>query len=129
MATVEIDPVDGLPAWKGRRKVTELQKRREAKRAQRFVMVSWGYLVPRLSLLKFGRAQRLFFVLLLHRNLTKAKANGGWVELIQHDLVAADLANSNLYKAVTKLEAFGLVEVKRRRGRRPLLRLVGTSET
>jgi hypothetical protein len=42
MAAVEIDPIDGLPAWKGRKVATELQKRRAAKRACRFVMAEWG---------------------------------------------------------------------------------------
>jgi hypothetical protein len=50
--------------------------------------------------------------------------NGGWVELVRHDLAVAALADSNLYKAVAELEALGLVEVQRRRGKRPLLRLI-----
>jgi hypothetical protein len=120
----EIDPVDGLPVWMGRKVEPEWRKKRAAKRARRFVTVGWGELVPALHALKIGRAGRLLFVLYLHRNLTKAKANGGWIELVRHDLVAVGLADKHLCRDVAKLEAFGLVEVQRRSEKRPLLRLV-----
>jgi hypothetical protein len=124
VTTNGIDPVDGLPAWTGHKVTPEWRKKREAKRAGRFVTVDWGELVLALHALEIGRAGRLLFVLYLYRNLTKAKATGGWVELVRHDLEAVGLADSNLTKAVAKLEALGLVEVQRRRGKRPLLRLV-----
>jgi hypothetical protein len=124
MSVVKLNPVDGLPEWKGRKIVTERQKQRVAKRARRFVMVEWGRLVTTMTKLGFTRAQRLIFVLLLHENLQSACANDGWIKLEQKDLVGVGLADSDLYKAVAKLEALGLVEVQRRPGKRPLLRLV-----
>jgi hypothetical protein len=127
--TSEIDPVDNLPAWKGRRVVTRLQKERATKRARRFVLVEWGELVTAFGALGFGRAQRLFFVVLLHQNLKWVAANSGWVELAHADLAAVGLADSNLTKAVAKLETLGLVEVQRRPGKRPLLRLVTSGKS
>jgi hypothetical protein len=127
MSVVKLNPVDGLPEWKGRKIVTERQRRRAARRAQRFIMVEWGYLLSKLEALKLGRTQRLFFVLLLHQNLQKAQASNGWIMLERKDLAAAGIADSNLYKAVANLEALGLIEAQRRPGRRPLLRLIDNS--
>jgi hypothetical protein len=124
MSVVPLNPVDGLPEWKGRKVTTERQKARAAKRARRFVMVEWGFLVSALTALKCGRAQRLFFVLLLHRNLRTTRTNDGWVDPAQKDLIAANLADRNLYKAVASLERAGVIEVRRRPGKRPLLRLI-----
>ena len=121
--TAETDPVDGLPAWKGRKVVPEWRKRRTAKRGRRFVMVEWGQLAPALRALGTDRATRLFLVLHLLRRLLCAKRTG-WVELVRHDLEAAGLADGHLTRAVVKLEALGLVEVQRRPGKRPLLRLI-----
>jgi hypothetical protein len=118
---VKLNPVDGLPEWKGRKIVTEVQKKRAAKRARRFVMVEWGRLMSIMDGLKFTRPQRLVFVLLLQENLQRTRANDGWIKLEQKDLLATGLADSDLYKAVAKLETLGLIEVQRRPGKRPLL--------
>jgi hypothetical protein len=128
MSVVPLNPVDGLPEWKGRKVVTERQRQRAAKRARRFVMVEWGFLVSALNALKCGRAQRLFFVLLLHRNLRMTRTNDGWIDPAQKDLIAANLADRNLYKAVASLKRAGVIEVQRRPGKRPLLRLTDKSQ-
>jgi hypothetical protein len=128
MSVVPLNPVDGLPEWKGRKVVTERQRQRAAKRARRFVMVEWGFLVSALNALKCGRAQRLFFVLLLHRNLRMTRTNDGWIGPAQKDLIAANLADRNLYKAVASLKRAGVIEVQRRPGKRPLLRLTDKSQ-
>jgi hypothetical protein len=124
MSAAKLNPVDGLPEWKGRRVITEREKARTTKRARRFVMVGWGELVPIMVRLKFTRASRLLFVLLLHRNLQRVGHRDGWVRLERKDLASVGLADSNLTKAVAKLETAGLVEVQRRPGKRPLIRLV-----
>jgi hypothetical protein len=121
---VKFNPVDGLPEWKGRKVVTELQKARAAKRARRFVVVEWGVLVSIMAKPGFPRHIRLLFVLLLHQKMRMVQSNNGWVELRRADLIDVNLANSNFYKAVTGLEGLGLVEVQRRPGKRPLLRLI-----
>ena len=126
MSVVELNPVDGLPEFKGRKVVTERQKLRAAKRAQRFVMVGWGDLASALCALRTDHATRLYLVLHLHSKLRRSAARDGWVELVQHDLKATGLAGSNFCKAVAKLEAAGLVEAQRRPGKRPLLRLTDT---
>jgi hypothetical protein len=124
MSVVKLNPVDGLPEWKGRKVVPEWRKRRDAKRARRFIMIEWGELAPALGALHFTRAQRLLFVLFLHRHLQRTHRQDGWTELERKDLVAVNLADSNLYKATHQLKTLGLVEVQRRPGKRPLLRLV-----
>jgi hypothetical protein len=129
MSVVKLNPVDGLPEWKGRKVVTERQRQLAAKRARRFIMVEWGYLVSRLDALRFSRTQRLFLVLLLHRNLQKARAAAGWLILEPKDLIAVGLSDGNLYKSVHQLEALGLIEVQRRPGKRPLLRLIDKSKS
>jgi Cdc6-like AAA superfamily ATPase len=121
---VKLNPVDGLPEWKGRRIITEVQKRHAAKRARRFVMIEWDRLMSIMAGLKFTRPQRLIFVLLLHENLQSTRANNGWIKLERKDLFAAGLADSNFYKVVAELEALGLVEVQRRPGKRALVRLM-----
>jgi hypothetical protein len=65
-------------------------------------------------------------VVWLHHNLQTVRANDGWVKLEQKDLIAMGIADNNLYRDVTRLEALGLIEVQRRPGKRPLLRLVET---
>ena len=61
MSVVKLNPVDGLPEWKGRKVVTERQKARVAKRAGRFIMIDWGDLVRGLRILGAGRATRAAF--------------------------------------------------------------------
>jgi hypothetical protein len=124
MAAVEIDPIDGLPAWKGRKVTTARRQRLQAKRASRFVMAEWGWLAPALCTLRADRATRLLLVLCLHTKLRRVADRAGWVELAQHDLKAVGLADDNLSRVVARLEALELVEVQRRPGKRPLLRLV-----
>jgi DNA-binding transcriptional ArsR family regulator len=85
-------------AIKGRKVEPEWRKRRKAKRDR-------------------------YLVLLLQRKLQRTQRADGWIELIRHRLEAVGLADSNLYKIVAKLEKAGLVEVQRRPGKRPLLRL------
>jgi hypothetical protein len=121
---VELNPVDGLPEWKGRVVVTARQKARAARRARRFVIIEWDSLISTMNILRFGRAQRLFFVLGLHRKLQMTQAQDGWLQLERADLIAAGLADCNFTKAVVRLERAGLIEVQRRPGKRPLLRLV-----
>ena len=122
---------DDVPdsAIKGRPVEPEWRKRRNAKRARRFVMVEWGRLVADLSLLGAKRAIRLYLVLSLHRNLKKTRSGDGWIELVQHDLESVGLADSHLCRAVSDLESRGLVEVRRRLGKRPLLRLKAVTHT
>jgi hypothetical protein len=124
MGDIKLNRVDGLPEWKGRKVETELQKRRAAKRARRFVMIEWGDLVPALHALDTDRATRLLLLLLLQDKLQRVRTKNGWIELVKHDLEAVDLADSNLTKWVVKLETLGLIEVQRRLGKRPLLRLI-----
>jgi hypothetical protein len=122
--------VDDRPdrAIKGRKVTPEWRKRREAKRARRFVMVEWGELVPALQALGVNRAARLLMVLYLHANLKKVRATAGWIELVLHDLQAVGLGDNNLNRDVARLETAGVVEVQRRLGKRPLLRLIKQSE-
>jgi DNA-binding transcriptional ArsR family regulator len=122
---VKLNPIDGLPEWKGRRVVTERQKARAAKRARRFVMVEWGELTAAFRTAGTDRATRLLAVLYLHRNLSKNAS--GWIAPDQKDLIAIAIADSHLSRTVAKLEALGLVEVQRRPGKRPLLRLTATT--
>jgi hypothetical protein len=124
MSVVEVNPVDGLPEWKGRQIVTPRQKARAEKRGRRFVLASWDLLVPAMHAMGCSRAQRLFFTLLLHRKLQRVQAQGGWVLIKLTDLKAVGLADSNFTKAVAHLEKLGLIEVQRRPGKRPLLRLI-----
>jgi hypothetical protein len=116
-----LNPVDGLPEWRGRRVVTELEKRRAAKRARRFVLVDWGVLAPAMQTMGTDRATRLYLVLHLHAKLRRT--TDGWVKLPPKDLAEVGLADGNFNRAVTKLERLGLVETRRSTGRRPLLRL------
>jgi hypothetical protein len=115
-----------LPDWAipGKAVEPEWRKRREAKRADRYVIIILRELLPALSALKVDKATRLFWAICLHRKLTKATSRGGWVDVPQHDLVSFGLHDSNYYKTVAKLERLGLVEVQRRPGKRPLLRLL-----
>jgi hypothetical protein len=116
MYTDRLNPVDGLPEFKNTRKVvTEREKRIAARRARRFVIIPWNVLVAVSRALRFGRALRLLFLLCLYQNLKKTAANGGWIELLQHDVDAMDLSDSNLCKATYQLETRGLIEVQRRR--------------
>ena len=125
MSVVKLNPVDGLPEFtKVRKVVTERQRARAAKRARRFIMVEWGELVRLLRVLGAGRAVRLLFALWLHQGLNKTRRNDDWIEVDQKDLIALDLSDSNLSKATYQLETLGLVEVQRRPGKRPLLRLI-----
>ena len=124
MSVGKLNPVDGLPEWKGRRVITERQRLRAERRARRFVMVEWGELVAIMTKLGLVRHVRLTFVLLLHRKMQATQTNDGWVELKRADLVDVGLADSNFSKATFQLEALGLVEVQRRPGKRPLLRLI-----
>jgi DNA-binding transcriptional ArsR family regulator len=121
MSVVKLNPVDGLPEWKGKRVVTPRQKARAEKRARRFVMVGWGEVASACRVAGTDRATRLLMVLYLHRNLSKNR--DGWIAPEQKDLIAIGIGDSNLSKDVAKLEALGLVEVQRRPGKRPLLRL------
>jgi hypothetical protein len=117
---------DDLPDWavKGRPVEPEWRKRRNAKRARRFVMIGWAELAPALCALGTDKATRLLLVLHLHERLQRARTNDGWIDLLLHDLKATELADGHLNRAVAKLERFGRVEVRRRSGKRPLLRLV-----
>jgi hypothetical protein len=117
---------DDCPDWaiQGRKVEPEWRKRRQAKRARRFVMIGWSELVAALSLLNTNRATKLFLVLHLRQRLQRTQTEDGWVKLVRHELEALGLANNNLSKPVMQLEAAGLVEVQRRPGKRPLLRLV-----
>ena len=125
MSVVKLNPVDGLPEFtKVRKVVTERQRARAAKRARQFIMVEWGELVRLLRVLGAGRAVRLLFALWLHQGLNKTRRNDDWIEVDQKDLIALDLSDSNLSKATYQLETLGLVEVQRRPGKRPLLRLI-----
>ena len=123
----KLNPVDGLPEWKGRKVVTERQKGRVARHAHRFVMVEWNELVTIMTKLRFVRHARLMFVLLLHQKKRATQTNGGWVELKRADLADVRLADSNFSKATFQLEKLGLIEVQRRPGKRPLLRLADNS--
>jgi DNA-binding transcriptional ArsR family regulator len=126
MSVVELNPVDGLPEFKGRKVVSDRQKLRAEKRAHRFVMVGWGELAAACQAVDADRAVRLLMVLYLHRKLSRSR--DGWTLPEQKDLAALGIADRNLGRDVAKLEALGLVEVKRRPGKRPLLRLVGGQE-
>jgi hypothetical protein len=119
----KLNPVDGLPEWKGRKVVTERQKTRAAKRARRFVMVEWGWLTKALCTVDANRVVRLLMVLSLHEKLQRTSRAGGRIELVQHDLAAMRIADSHLSRDIAKLETLGLIEVQRRPGKRPLLRL------
>ena len=77
MSVVKLNPVDGLPEWKGRKVVTERQKALAAKRARRFVMIGWGELVTSCRTMGTDRVTRLLMVLCLHRNLSKN--SNGWI--------------------------------------------------
>lgn len=123
MSVVKLNPVDGMPEWEGRKVVPEWRKRRDAKRAQRFVIVEWGWLTKTLRVVDANRATRLLMVLLLHEKLRRTKRADGWIELEQHDLAAMSIADGHFYRDVAKLGALGLVEVQRRPGKRALLRL------
>jgi hypothetical protein len=118
--------VDDRPDWaiKGRKVEPEWRKRRKAKRARRFVMVEWGELARTLQIAGVNRTGRLLMVLYLHARLGSVQANGGWINPALHDLQAVGLGDGNLNRDVTQLEAAGLVEVQRRPGKRPLLRLI-----
>jgi hypothetical protein len=125
MSVVKLNQVDGLPEFtKVRKVVTERQKARVTKRASRFVMIEWGELITIVTKLGLVRHARLLFVLLLHRKSRVTQTNNGWIELKRADLVDVGLADSNLSKATYQLETLGLVEVQRRPGKRPLLRLI-----
>jgi hypothetical protein len=118
------NPVDGLPEFPSRRVKLGVSKRRQAKRRRRFIMVEYGDLARELSVLKASRPVRLLLLLHLYTRLQKAKAKQGWVEPALHDLKAFGLADGHLSRSVIKLEQTGLVEVTRRHGKRPLLRLI-----
>jgi hypothetical protein len=120
---------DDLPDWaiRGRSIEPEWRKKRAARRARRFVMVSWEDLTVVARTLGMDRASRLFFLLCLRNKLTRTRSADGWIELALHDLAALDLADRNLGRVVARLERVGLVEVQRRSGKRPLLRLVPRS--
>jgi hypothetical protein len=122
--------VDDLPDWaiRGCKVEPEWRKRRKAKRDRVFVVASWSELMPALQALGTDQATKLYLVLLLQRKLQRTRRADGWIELIRHRLVAVGLANNNLSKAVAKLEKAGLVEVQRRPGKRPLLRLAPKAE-
>jgi hypothetical protein len=124
MSVVELNPVDGLPEWKGRKVITERQKARAAERARRFVMAEWGWLAKTLCAVNADRATRLLMVLVLHEKLQRTKRADGWIEIVQHDLAAMKIADDHLSRDIGKLETRGIVEVQRRPGKRPLLRLV-----
>jgi transposase-like protein len=109
-------------AW--RAVLDDLLARGLAKRARRFVMAEWGWLASALCTLRADRATRLLLVLCLHVKLQRVADRAGWVELAQHDRKAVGLADSHLCRVVTKLETLGIVEVQRRPGKRPLLRLI-----
>jgi hypothetical protein len=115
-----------IPDWaiKGRKITPEWRKRRAAKRTRRFVIADWGWLAPALRTIRSDRPTRLLLVLCLHAKLQRVAARGGWIELVRHDLDAAGLLDGNLYKVVARLETLGLIDVQRRPGKRPLVRLV-----
>ena len=105
--------------------VPEWRKRRDAKRARHFVMIEWGTLATDMHTLGMDRTSRLYLVLHLRARLRTTRTRDGWIELVRHELAAAGLADGNLSRDVATLEAAGLVEVRRRSGKRPLLRLAG----
>ena len=121
--------VNELPDWAipGKAVEPEWRKRRDAKRAARYVMVSLRELLPALAILKTDKATRLFLAACLHRKLTKVTSRSGWLEISRYDLASFGLYDSNYYKTVAKLETLGLIEVQRRPGKRPLLRLAPRS--
>jgi DNA-binding transcriptional ArsR family regulator len=108
----------------GRSVEPEWRKRRRAKRGRRFVMVNWTELTAAALALRMDRASKLYLVLCLHQKLARTRAANGWIELALHDLEALDLADPNLGRTVSKLERANLVEVQRRPGKRPRLRLI-----
>ena len=86
--------------------------------------MEWGWTTKALCAVDTDRATRLLVVLSLHEKLRQTKRSHGWIELVRHDLVAIGIADGHLGRAVAKLETLGLVEVQRRPGKRPLLRLI-----
>jgi hypothetical protein len=106
----------------GRAVVPEWRKRRDAKRAGRFVMVGLGELLPALATMKASKALRLFLAMCLQQKLRKTR--DGWIDIPRHDLISFDLDDRNYYRVVAQLEMLGLIEVCRRSGKRPLLRFI-----
>jgi hypothetical protein len=124
MNETTLNPVDGLPEWKGRPVTTEVAKRRAAKRSRRFVMVGWSELATSLCAYGADQPTRLLMVIHLQARLQRTVAKRGWTELVHADLHSVGLVSCNLSKAVAKLEQAGVIEVRRRPGKRPLVRLV-----
>jgi hypothetical protein len=114
------------PDWAIKGRVVRLgwRKRREAKRARRFITVGWAELTTAMYALRIGRVARLYLTLHLHARLKTTQTRDGWIELFKHELDAAGLADSHLSRDVTRLESVGLIEVQRRLGKRPLVRLI-----
>lgn len=118
--------VDDLPDWAipGRKVESEWRKKRAAKRARRFVMVGWGELASDMQAVGTDRATRLLMLLYLYARLQRVKTGGGWIELALHDLATVGLADKNFHRVVEQLETAGRIEVRRRPGKRPLVKLV-----
>jgi hypothetical protein len=125
MSVVKLNPIDGLPDWTGRKVAPEWQKKRATKRGRRFLLVEWGELTFALGSIGADQTIRLLLTLYLHRNLSKVR--DGWIDPDQKDLTAVGIIRTKLWRTVARLEARGLIEVRRRPGKRPLLRLVPRS--
>jgi hypothetical protein len=109
---------------RGRKVEMAWEKRRRERKTRRYLHVAWPDLVRVVAgVLEVEQALRLWLVVTFQSTMEKPR--DGWVTPRRSLLAEMGLAHKHFDEVVGRLEHKGLVEVQRRRGKRPLLRLIG----
>ena len=129
------DNLDDLPKWwRGKPEHWPSPEKRRAVRGEKakarkvralsrwYVRLSWHELARAMQSLSTDRATRLW--LLVKWQTRVEKSDDGWLLPKRQILAALELVGPNYGIVVNRLEERGLVEVQRRPGKQPLLRLI-----
>ena len=99
-------------------------RKRRTERADRFLLVDWPRLVALMQLAGTPGPFRLMMALLLQEKLGSVRTKDGWIEPRLSVLEDIGVAGPNYTHTLAALEDRGVIEVRRRRGKRALVRFV-----